>query len=482
MNNFEVLLQDIEKELTSIVGEKYVTRNEVIRYTYTRTPTWPIKRERIRIPALIVRPGSTEEVVEIVRLANRYKIPVIPRGGGASIAGWLVTNNVDKSILIDLTRMNKVLEIDKEHFTVTAECGILLGELHKILRENGLHIFTVDVPFYIDTLGGALSGVVGGGEPSDLATSGELYHYVLGLKVVLPTGVIIQTGAGPHTNIYQQKVVDRAYNSPDITSLFLGDGGIFGIKVEATLVVEPWPSQYRFGAFIFNSFESSWKCFNKLVSTAPYLYSHILLMHTFEMKDWGLLYAIRAHLPEELALKHSYLSNICKFYGGSEISTEEALKLGYRYGTRDIGRTFGSRGHFIYFEGAFPRNIVPVAYDKIKSFLESEFLNGKLNEKVIDWVEFMAPKLRTSVILGFLVFFDNDKLNEDDIDKLIDIQEKYSDLRFKLGGFIEMHHGFEAFHAASVWSKEYKEFISLLKRALDPNNILNPGLWGINYD
>ena len=466
-------LEKLRQQISNIVGDKYVSTDDFARYAYTRTPSWI----RGIPPAVVVRPNSTEEVSEIVKLANQLKIPVIPRGGGASVAGFPVSRDADKSILIDLTRMNRILDIDIEHYTVTAECGILLGNLHKTLKKKGLHIFTVDIPFYIDTLGGVISGFNGGGEPADLATSGELYHYILGLKVVLPTGEVIQTGSGPGTNIYQKKTVDRTPNSPDITGMFIGDGGIFGIKTEATVAVEPFPTKFLVGGYFIDTFEKGWDCFRTLVRTVPYLYTRLLLIKPWDYKRWGVIFVIRGHMDEEVQFKWMKINSLCRRYSQEEIMPEEAIAIADRFGNREIGRSYGSRGMYLYFESIFKRSDTFSYMKKLKDFMEKEFLKAKIRDKVEDWVEYVVPKLRTTVVLGAVVFFDKNKLSKEEIEKIIQIQDKYSMFVFENGGFTEANQGTESINASKVWSKEYYNMIKKIKKTLDPNNIINPGLW-----
>ena len=466
-------IEKLSDELSSIVGNKYVSAEDFARYAYTRTPSWI----RGLPPAIVVRPGSIDEVSKIVKLANQMKIPIIPRGGGASVAGFPMSRDADKSILIDLTRMNKILDIDMEHYIVTAECGILLGDLHKTLKKKGLHIFTVDIPFYIDTLGGVISGFNGGGEPADLAISGELYHYILGLKIVLPTGEIIQTGSGPDTNIYQKRVVDRTPNSPDITGMFIGDAGIFGIKIEATIAVEPFPTRFLVGGYFIENFEKAWDCFRILVRTAPYLYTRLLLIKPWEYKKWGIIFVIRGHMDDEVQFKWIKINKLCRKYTQEEIMPEDAIAIADRFGNREIGRSYGSRGMYLYFESVFKRSDTPSYMKKLKNFMEEEFIKAGIRDKVEDWVEYVVPKLRTTVILGAVVFFDKNKLSKNDIDKIIAIQDKYSIFVFKNGGFTEANQGLESINAAGVWTKKYYEMLKKIKRALDPNDIINPGLW-----
>lgn len=475
-NNHEsISFERLLDHLSNIVGNKYVSADEAVRSSYTRTPSW-IRGES---PLIVVRPSTVNEVSEIVKLANTYKVPIISRGGGASVAGFPLSHRVSESILIDLTRLNKIIDIDEEHFTVTSEAGVLLGDLHSVLKNKGYHTYSVDVPFYIDTLGGVLSGFNGGGEPADVATSGELYHYLLGLKVVLPTGEIIQTGAGPGTNIYSRKIIDRTPNTPDLTGLFVGDAGIFGIKLEATLTIEPWPDYYILGGFKTEDFLKSWRCSRKLASKAPYPYTRLLLLKTYNIKDWYVIYVIRAHEKEEADLKLRLLTNICKSDGLSRIDEKEAYSMALIYGTRDIGRTFAPRGMYIYFEAVFPTELIPKAMELTREFVRESLKANSLLAKVTDWVEFIAPKLRNTAILGLLLFFKKESMSSRDAENLIKVWIDYVRNSMKWGGFTEAVQGMGTFEAAAVWSENYKQLVRKIKQALDPNNIMNPGLWGL---
>ncbi len=461
--------------LSNIVGNRYVSSDEAVRYSYTRTPNW-IRGEP---PLIVVRPGSVDEISEIVKVANSHRIPVIPRGGGASVAGFPLSHRVPESILVDVTRLNKIIDIDEDHFVVTAEAGVLLGDLHKILKSKGYHVYSVDVPFYIDTLGGVISGFNGGGEPADVATSGELYHYLLGLKVVLPTGEIVQTGSGPGTNIHARKVIDRTPNTPDLTGLFVGDAGIFGIKAEATLAMEPWPDYFILGGFRTNSLLKAWSCSRKLTSRAPYPYTRLLLLKTNDINEWYVIYVIRAHEREEADFKLKTLTNTCKSEGLSEVNEKEAYSIALRYGTRDIGRTFAPRGMYIYFEAVFPAKYIPETTKLSREYAKKNLGDLELLSKVTDWVEFIAPKLRNTAIFGILLFFKKKSMTPKDVENLIKVWIGYMRESMKWGGFTEAVQGIGTFEAAAVWSDSYKQLVNRIKQALDPNNIMNPGLWGL---
>ena len=116
----------------------------------------------------MVRPGAVEEVGEVLKVANCTATPVTARGGGFSLTGFLQSGD---SIVVDLKRLNQVLDIDEVNLTVTAQCGIIMKALHDACAERGYYVHTVGIPIAYTTLGGVLSGVQGGGYPVPTSTT-----------------------------------------------------------------------------------------------------------------------------------------------------------------------------------------------------------------------------------------------------------------------------------------------------------------------
>jgi len=107
-------------DLAKIVGNKYCSDKDYICVAYSRglDPCLPEI-----IPQIVVRPETTEEVIEIVKIANNYETPILPRGGGCGLMGGSKPINED-TIVLDLTRMDKILDIDEENHCITVQCGI----------------------------------------------------------------------------------------------------------------------------------------------------------------------------------------------------------------------------------------------------------------------------------------------------------------------------------------------------------------------
>jgi len=119
MSKIKNVYRDIEK----VVGVEYVTDKDFMKAAYSRNvdPAFPD-----RWPDIIVRPETIDEVSEIVKISNKYKSHIVPRGGGADLVGGAVT---EKGILIDLTRMNKIIEINEKDFFCEVESGLTWGAL-----------------------------------------------------------------------------------------------------------------------------------------------------------------------------------------------------------------------------------------------------------------------------------------------------------------------------------------------------------------
>ena len=220
------------KEIQDLIGSVYVTDKDFMKAAYSRNvdPAFPD-----RWADMIVRPQSTEEVSEIVKIANKYKIHMVPRGGGADLVGGSVTEG---GILIDLTRMNKILEVNEDDYYCEVECGITWGALLSELHPRG---YTTGVcgpgSGFSATIGGGLSNATVGFGSSKY---GVVPDICLGVEVVLPNaqGTIIRTGAA--ANKYA-KPFCRYGVAPDFTGLFMGDVGTMGIKTKAFLRLFPDP-------------------------------------------------------------------------------------------------------------------------------------------------------------------------------------------------------------------------------------------------
>ena len=223
-------IKEIYEEIENIVGSDFITDKDFMKAAYSRNvdPAFPD-----RWADMIVRPESTEEVSEIVKIANKYKIAMVPRGGGADLVGGSVTQG---GILIDLTRMNDIIEINETDFYCEVECGITWGALVSELHKKGLTTGVLGP-------GSGFSATIGGGLSNSTAGFGSTKYGVvpdicLGVEVVLPNpeGTIIRTGAA--ANKYSQPFC-RYGIAPDFTGLFMGDVGTMGIKTKAFLKLFP---------------------------------------------------------------------------------------------------------------------------------------------------------------------------------------------------------------------------------------------------
>ena len=127
-------VKEIYNEIESVVGSDFITDKDFMKAAYSRNvdPAFPD-----RWADIIVRPETVEEVSDIVKIANKYKIPIVPRGGGADLVGGAT---IEGGILMDLTRMNKIIEINERDFYCYVEAGITWGELNSHLLKKGLCI------------------------------------------------------------------------------------------------------------------------------------------------------------------------------------------------------------------------------------------------------------------------------------------------------------------------------------------------------
>ncbi len=230
----------LSEKLKNIVGSGNVTDKEVIMEAYTASYALKTREapgiygklwmEKPKPPDFIVRAGSKEEVQEIIRLANEYKVPVIPMG---ALTGQYQEVVPDMGgIMLDMSRM-KNIEIDEELMTVTLEPGVTWGQAYRELAMKGYWVSSQASPGSVSIVG--CTSQAGTHMPWDkyAILFGSYYcTLTIGMEVVLPTGELLITGSAALPGAKPQR--GRAYG-PDVGHIFLGSQGTLGIVVKQTL-------------------------------------------------------------------------------------------------------------------------------------------------------------------------------------------------------------------------------------------------------
>ena len=237
-------LKDIIEKLQGVCGSEHVLTDDVDREFYAMD----VYNFR-ELPIAVVQPGSVEELQQVARTATAAGVTLVPRGGGASYTdGYLPTTS--NSLLIDTERMNAIVEVNAEDMYVTVEPGITWADMTAALAENGLR----------SAFWGPFSGLKAtvGGSMSQNAVSLGSGNYgcsadtALSFDIVLASGEILSTGS---------KAMDKAspffrHYGPDLTGLFTGDAGAFGIKARITLRLIQVPAYSGTASFGFSNFDA----------------------------------------------------------------------------------------------------------------------------------------------------------------------------------------------------------------------------------
>ena len=209
------------EELRSIVDEGYVhtAPSEIIAYSYDGT-------FQQRRPDFVVSPATTEEVAEIVRIANREKKPIIARGASSGLAGGTIPES--GGIILNLARMDRILEIDTDNVCVQAQAGVVTLKLQQAVEAKGLFYPPDPASSRQSTIGGNVATNAGGPRCLKYGTTRD---YVIGLTVVLASGEILKLGG---------KITKNATGYA-LIHLFVGSEGTLGIVTEVTLKLLPLP-------------------------------------------------------------------------------------------------------------------------------------------------------------------------------------------------------------------------------------------------
>ncbi len=211
------------KRLESLFGkDRFLFKeSDVLAYSYDSSSI-------VKIPSAVVFPDVKEEVIEVLRLAQEYKVPVISRGAGTATTGSSLAHA--GGIVVCFNRMNRILELNDEERIVRVEPGVLNGELKRFLKRYGFFYPPDPASYAYSTIGGNVATGAGGPKCFKYGTTKD---YVLSLEVVLPGGRVLKTA--PNTL--------KAVVFYNITPLFIGSEGTLGVFTEIVLKVIPLPEK-----------------------------------------------------------------------------------------------------------------------------------------------------------------------------------------------------------------------------------------------
>jgi len=222
---YQPITPTIVAQLRGIVGEKHIiygNQERLLDYAHDEVAG----AEYAHTPEVLVKPATAAEIADIMRLANRERTPVTPRGAGSGLSCGAVP--VYGGILLSLERMNRILEIDRENMVVVVEPGVVTNDINETIREYGLFYAGYPMSVELCFIGGNVAENAGGGRAIKYGVTGR---YVLGLEVVLPTGEIVQLGG--------KRVKD--VTGYDLLHLMIGSEGTLGIFTRIILRLLPLP-------------------------------------------------------------------------------------------------------------------------------------------------------------------------------------------------------------------------------------------------
>src|SRR5436190_411725 len=214
----------IISQFENIIGTQHVVVDKKIRFDYSHDET----EDYSFLPDVVLKPGSAEEISQIMKLCNEHELPVTPRGGGTGLSGGALP--VNNGVVISMERFNKILNIDELNLQATVEPGVITQVFQEAVKEKGLFYPPDPASRGSCFLGGNLANNSGGPKA---VKYGVTRDYVLNMEVVLPTGEIIWTAANVLKN-------STGYN---LTQLMCGSEGTLGVMTKIVFKLRGFPQK-----------------------------------------------------------------------------------------------------------------------------------------------------------------------------------------------------------------------------------------------
>ncbi|GIV95700.1 MAG: alkyldihydroxyacetonephosphate synthase [Herpetosiphonaceae bacterium] len=466
----------IRSELADVVGEEYISTEETDRLIYSTDWSWMPQMwldrgERLATPDYIVHPASAEEISAILKIANTYRIPVIPWGGGSGTQGG--TLPIYGGITVDTKRLDKIIAIDTQSLTVTAQAGINGAQLEWALNEHQLTLPHYPASANCATLGGYLAPR---GSGTISTKYGKAEDMVLSMELVLPDGTIIRTPPVPNHA-----------SGPDFARLFLGSEGTFGIITEATMQIDYLPEVRLLHAVLFADLSNALEAGRRMMTRRL----DPMVIRLYDPSSTASL------VKEVLGYELEGVYMVIGFDGYEELATlqeQYAMEICLELGARDLGREPGERWWNHRYDFYFPPKSLqlPWMYGTVETLSTYNNLERIYHAKK-QAIEETYAEWNARYIGHFSHWFHWGASLYDRFIIEQPPQDAHQALRLhnriwttairtslEHGGMINEHHGV-GLKLARYMRAQYGAawpLLEAIKRTIDPNGIMNPGKLG----
>lgn len=446
-------------EIAALVGKEGILTapEECMCYSYDAT-------NQKFLPEAVAFPRTAEQIARIMHCANRYRVPVIPRGAGSGFAGGSLP--VEGGIVLALTRMNRIIKIEPENLTATVEPGVVTGAFQQAVERLGLFYPPDPASLKFSTMGGNVAVCAGGPR---CVKYGVTKNYVLGLEVVLPTGELIRTGVQTLKGV-------AGY---DLTALFVGSEGTLGIITAITVKLIPLPPAKKCMLAVFPHIDDATLTVSAIIQAR-------ITPATLEFIDQAAIRCVEEYLKIGLPADAEALLLI-EVDGDSEAVTrqsEQIREICLQQGAREVTIAHSREEEERLWKAR--RSISP-ALLKLNPHKINEDITVPISQipEIIRRINKIAQKYQLINVnfghAGDGNIHTNLMINRDNAEELSRAHQAVREIfeaTLERGGTISGEHGIgitKAPYLKMEIGDKNRELMQQIKNLLDPNHILNPG-------
>ena len=452
---------DIFSSLINIVGKDGVSKSDEEIFIYSRDSG----AQHSRDVDYIVMPKTVEEVQQVVILANNEKIPITPLGGGFTLSALTVP--IKGGIVMDMKRMDSIIEVNEKNRYVLIEAGVSQGALKGYLAKHYPHLqhSTPEAPPTVTIVGNALIQGHGHITPRHGINS----EMVNGMEVVLPTGEVCKIGSCSLSPFWFTRGP-----LPDLPGLFIGWLGTTGIVTKLSMQLFPKPKYRDILTFMTDNIDS--------IPNAIFEVTQLDLLENFfiwgqEKPDWmnhvWFIITISGQSEDELELKRQiYKKTLEKLENGKEIRFVEEIPPSLEKRFLDVppfaatAADFRKGGGFEYTGAILPLEKIPEAWRKGVEIARKFGIFYSIGAQILGL---------HSVMFGFNYSFN--RADEEDAERVRKAIDESDELSLELGGMVWRPEVAAQKLMMKKMDPQTVDLIQKVKKLLDPRGIMNPGNW-----